>query len=319
MEKTVLCLLPAEARHREKLEQAGKGCRFVYDTPETVSAESIHAAEIILGLPPVALMNAPEKLEVLQSCYAGVDPYLKPGVLHEKTILLNSTGAYSQAVAEHGLACVMTLIKKLHLYRDAQKRSDWTDFGTVSSLLGATVLVVGLGDIGGYFARLAKALGSYVIGIKRRPSAKPDYVDELYTMEALDEQLGRADVIFSVLPGTSATHHIYTLERFERMKRSAVFVNCGRGGAVASDVLYTALHEGLIASAAVDVTEPEPLPAESPLWQLDNLLLTPHISGQNHLPATFERVVDIAAENLRRYLAREELVNVVDWATGYKK
>ena len=103
------------------------------------------------------------------------------------------------------------------------------------------------------------------------------------------------------------------------MKRSAVFVNCGRGGAVASDVLYTALHEGLIASAAVDVTEPEPLPAESPLWQLDNLLLTPHISGQNHLPATFERVVDIAAENLRRYLAGEELVNVVDWATGYKK
>ena len=319
MEKTVLCLLPVEERHRNKLESAGAGCRFVYSAPETVTKEAIHDAEIILGLPPVPLMNAPEKLEVLQSCYAGVDPYLKPGVLRENTILLNSTGAYSQAVAEHGLACVMTLIKKLHLYRDAQKQNNWTDFGTVSSLYGATVLVVGLGDIGCYFANLVKALGSYVIGVKRRASAKPDCVDELYTMEALDELLPRADVVFSVLPGTDATYHMYTAESFARMKKSALFVNCGRGGAVAGDVLYEALKSGIIAAAAVDVTEPEPLPAESPLWQLDNLLITPHISGQNHLPATFERVVNIAAENLRRYLAGEELLNVVDWETGYKK
>ena len=319
MEKTVLCLLPTEERHRKKLEEAGAGCRFVYAAPETVTAEEIHGAEIILGLPPVALMNAPEKLEVLQSCYAGVDPYLKPGVLHRNTILLNSTGAYSQAVAEHGLACTLTLIKKLHLYRDAQKQNNWTDFGTVSSLSDATVLVVGLGDIGCYYATLAKALGAYVIGVKRRPSAKPDCVDELCTMEMLDELLPRADVIFSVLPGTDATYHMYTAERFGRMKESAVFINCGRGGAVESAVLHEALKNGSIAAAAVDVTEPEPLPVDSPLWQLDNLLITPHISGQNHLPATFERVVNIAAENLRRYLAGEELMNVVDFATGYKK
>ena len=319
MEKTVLCLLPVEERHRQKLEAAGAGCRFVYATESSVTKEEIHNAEIILGIPPVELMNAPEKLEVLQSRYAGVDPYLKPGVLHEKTILLNSTGAYSQAVAEHGLACTLALIKKLHLYRDAQKQNNWTDFGTVTSLLGATVLVVGLGDIGCYYATLAKALGAFVIGVKRRPSAKPDCVDELYTMEALEDVLPRADVIFSVLPGTDATCHLYTDGHFARMKKTAVFINCGRGSAVASDVLYRALSEGVIACAAVDVTEPEPLPAESPLWQLDNLLLTPHISGQNHLPATFERVVDIAADNLRRYLAGEELRNVVDWETGYKK
>ncbi|MBE6969303.1 MAG: D-2-hydroxyacid dehydrogenase [Ruminococcaceae bacterium] len=319
MEKTVLCLLPVEERHRNKLEAAGRGCRFVYAAPETVTTEEIHSAEIILGLPPVARMNAPEKLEVLQSCYAGVDPYLKPGVLREGTLLLNSTGAYSQAVAEHGLACTLTLLKKLHLYRDAQRQKNWTDFGTVSSLADATVLVVGLGDIGGYYAALVKALGAYVIGVKRRPSAKPDGVDELYTMEALDELLPRADVIFSVLPGTDATFHMYTAERFERMKNTAVFINCGRGSAVESAVLLEALRSGAIACAAVDVTEPEPLPVDSPLWQLDNLLITPHISGQNHLPVTFERVVNIAAENLRRYLAGEELVNVVDWKTGYKK
>ena len=294
MEKTVLCLLPVEERHRRKLEAAGAGCRFVYASSETVTADELHAAEFIMGLPPAALMKAPERLDVLQSSYAGVDAYLKPGVLHEKTILLNSTGAYSQAVAEHGLACTLALLKKLHLYRDAQKRNDWTDFGTVTSLADATVLVVGLGDIGCLYADLVKRMGAYVIGIKRRPAAKPDFVDELYTMEALDELLPRADVVFSVLPGTEATYHMYTPERFARMKKSAMFINCGRGSAVAGDVLYEALVSGTIACAAVDVTEPEPLPADSPLWQLDNLLLTPHISGQNHLPATFERVVDIA-------------------------
>ena len=103
------------------------------------------------------------------------------------------------------------------------------------------------------------------------------------------------------------------------MGNNAVFLNLGRGGAVAGDVLYEVLSEGLIAAAAIDVTEPEPLPADSPLWQLDNLLITPHVSGYYHLPHTFECIVDIAAENLAHYFAGEELRNVVDFATGYKK
>jgi len=317
--KNVLCLLPAEAAHREKLENAAPGCRFVYSSIKTVTADEVAEANIILGNVPAALIKASPALELLQTNSAGVDPYIVPGVLHEKTLLANSTGAYSQAVAEHAFACTLALQKKLHLYRDAQKRSEWSDYGRVCSISDSTVLIMGLGDIGCWYARLVKAMGAYVIGVKRRPSEKPDYVDELYTMESVAELLPRADVIFSILPGTAATHHMYTKEMFAAMKPDAVFLNLGRGGAVAGDVLYEALSEGLIAAAAIDVTEPEPLPADSPLWQLDNLLITPHVSGFYHLPATFERVVDIAAENLRHYLSGEPVRNEVDFETGYKK
>lgn len=317
--KNVLCLLPVEARHKDKIEKAGEGCRFIYSSINTVSAEEVAEANIILGNVPATLIAASENLELLQTNSAGVDQYIKPGVLHKKTLLANATGAYSQTVAEHALACTLLLQKKLHLYRDAQKRAEWTDYGRVSSISDSVVLILGLGDIGCYYARLVKALGAYVIGVKRRSSAKPEYVDELYTMEAIDELLPRADVIFSILPGTPATYHMYTAERFDLMKKSAIFLNLGRGGAVAGDVLYDALTTGKIAAASIDVTEPEPLPADSPLWALDNLLLTPHASGFYHLPATFERVVDIAAENLRRYMAGEPVKNEVDFETGYKK
>ncbi len=317
--KTVLCLLPVEARHKEKLEKAGEGCNFVYVTDGNATEQQISEANIILGMPDPKKINASEKLELLQLNIAGADMYVKPGVLHKNTVLTNSTGAYSQAVAEHGAAMLMMLEKKLHLYRDAQKKHDWTDYGTVSSVVGQRVLIMGLGDIGCHFARIVKALGAEVVGVKRRAGVKPDYVDELYTMDKLDELLPTADVVFSVLPGTPATTHIYTAERFKMMKKSAIFINCGRGMAVENSVLYDALENGEIASAAIDVSEVEPLGADSPLWDLDNLIITPHVSGYYHLPATFERIVDIAAGNLKRYLAGEELKNLVDFETGYKK
>jgi phosphoglycerate dehydrogenase-like enzyme len=144
-------------------------------------------------------------------------------------------------------------------------------------------------------------------------------VDELAMTKDLDSVLPRADVVFSVLPNTAETRGIYTLERFDRMKDTAIFVNCGRGSAVSSETLYRALSEGKIQAAAVDVTEIEPLPADSPLWGLDNLVITPHISGGDHLPETYERIVDIAAANLLAYCAGGKLENVVDFATGYKK
>ena len=319
MSKKVLCVLPVAQRHKEKLECAGKDCEFTYVSADAVTDDQIAAAEIIIGCVPADRIRASERLELLQLNTAGADPYIVKGVLAEKTVLTNATGAYSKAVAEHALASCLMLQKKLHLYRDAQKRHEWTDFGTVTSMSDATVLVVGLGDIGRHFASLCRALGAYTIGVKRRSGEKPDCVDEMYTMDALHELLPRADVVFSVLPGTKAVYHLYTDELFDLMKSSAIFINCGRGGAVAGDVLYRALSEGKIASAAIDVTEPEPLGADSRLWELDNLLITPHVSGYYHLPETFERIVDIAAENLERFTNGRELKNIVDFATGYKK
>ena len=317
--KNVLVLMPVEERHRKKLEDAGAGCSFVYSSPAAVTQEQIQNANIILGQPKAEMIGASDNLEWLQLESAGTDAYIVPGVLSKKTVLTNATGAYSKAVSEHAFALTLMLMKKLYLYRDEQKKAFWSDHGTVSSLSDSTVAVVGLGDIGQAYARMVKAMGARVIGVKRRATDPPECVDELVMTQDLDTVLPRADVIMSVLPNTAATRYIYTLESFDRMKDTAFFINCGRGNAVSSEVLYQALSEHKIAAAAMDVAETEPLPADSPLWGLENLVITPHISGGFHLPETFERIVDIAAENLAAFLAGKELRNVVDFATGYKK
>ncbi|MDO5702271.1 MAG: D-2-hydroxyacid dehydrogenase [Lachnospiraceae bacterium] len=317
--KNVLVLSPVEARHKEMFESAASGCSFTYSTPSEVTGEQIESANAIIGMPKPDMLKASANLEWLQIESAGTDAYIKPGVLSPNTVLTNATGAYSKAVAEHAFALTLMLMKKLHLYRDDQRQAVWSDRGTVSSLADSTVAVIGLGDIGQHYAGLVKAMGAKVIGVKRRGGNPPACVDELVMTEDLDSVLPRADVIMSVLPNTAATRYIYTDERFDLMKDTAVFINCGRGNAVASDVLLRALSGHKIAAAAIDVTDPEPLPQDSPLWTLPDLVITPHISGGYHLPETFERIMAIAADNLAAYASGGELRNVVDFATGYKK
>ena len=317
--KTILSVLPLNDSHRKILEQAGEGCRFVYESPQSVTEEQIQQAEVILGCVPAKSIQGSQRLEWVQLNTAGADPYIVPGVLAEKTILTNATGAYGKAVSEHALSLTLMLQKKLYLYRSAQLRHEWYDYGTVTSMTNATVLVMGLGDIGLNYARLVKALGAKVIGVKRRPSACPEEIDELITTEQLDQVLPRADVVASFLPGNGQTYHTFDEARFSRMKPGAIFINCGRGGAVDSAALAKALENGPITAAAIDVAETEPLPKESPLWDLENLMITPHVAGWLHLPEILDRVVDIAAENLKAYLKGEELRNVVDFSTGYRR
>ena len=317
--KKVLVTLPLETKHKEQLLAAGAGCEMNFRDLAEVTGEDIASADILIGNVPAGMIGGASNLEWVQLGSSGADAYVKPGVLHPDTKLTNSTGAYSQAVAEHALAATMMLQKNLHLYRDNQLAARWQESGYVTSIADAAVAVIGLGEIGLHYARMAKSLGAYVMGVKRRPGPCPECVDELFLMDGLDEALRRADVVFTVLPETPATHHLFTAEKFDIMKDSAIFINCGRGGAVAEDVLFDALATGKIAAASIDVAEREPLPADSPLWALPNLFITPHVSGDFHLRQTHDRVVSIAAENLRRYLCGEELMNPVDFQTGYRK
>lgn len=319
MKKALVFLPNINDQHRQKLIAAAEGCELVFKAPSEVTQADLDSDYCALvGLVPPAFLHG-QSYELVQLSSAGADAYVAPGVLGEGTTLCCCTGAYSQTVAEHALAATLMLLKKLHLYRDDQARHFWADEGTTGTIDGATVLIMGLGDIGRYYARMAKALGAYVIGVKRRPGEKPDCVDELYTTDQFEEIVGRADIVFSVMPGTPATTHFYTLERFALMKPSAIFINCGRGTAVSADVLYEALEKKLVAAAAVDVFETEPLPSDSPLWDVPNLLLTPHASGFFHLPATINRVVDICADNLKAWAKGGQYRNIVDFSSGYKK
>ena len=317
--KKILVVLPVSEGQKEKLEEyADKSC-FTYTSYKKATEEMVKEADIIIGNIDPDLLEYAEHLEWLQLNSAGADAYVKRGVLPENVMLTNATGAYGPGVAEHMLAVLFSLQKKLHLYRDNQNQCEWYDEGEVTSLRGGCALIVGLGDIGLYFARLLRNFGYRIIGIKRRPGQVPQGVDELYTMDHLDELLPEADVVFSILPETKVTKNLFNARRFREMKNSAIFLNAGRGSAVNTEDLCQALIAGEIYGAGLDVTDPEPLPSQHKLWNMQNAVITPHISGDFHHPATLYRIVDIVAGNLKRYCAGEPLINIVDRETGYRK
>lgn len=338
--KHILVTIPLSKEQRENLEQAarqegaeirfrlgealpsGRGGQLPFPQllpAELVTEEDIAWAHAILGNVQPDLLKHASQLEWMQTSSAGVEWYTRPGVLPEGAVLTNATGAYGLAISEHMLGMLLMIFKKLELYRDAQLRREWGSQGQVRTLRGATVLVLGLGDIGGDFARLCKALGAYVIGLRRTGGEKPEFADELCLTGELDALLPRADVVAATLPGTPQTRGMLSRERIGRMKPGAVVLNVGRGNLIDTEALCDALESGRLAGAGLDVTDPEPLPPEHRLWGISTAVITPHVSGGYHLWETLDRIAGIFAENLGRYLRGEPLRNQVDFATGYRR
>lgn len=314
----ILVAMKTSEHHREQLKKSAAGAELRFVPAAQVTEDDLADVEAVLGNVPTELLPAAKKLRWLQLNTAGADAYCKAGILPEDVVLTNATGAYGLALSEHLLAQLLAMMKKLYPYYDNQREGIWRDEGQVTSIEEATVLILGIGDIGRAFARRVKALGAYVIGVRRREGAKPVGIDEIGTMDHLDSLLARADVIVSVLPGTAATTGLFNKERFAAMKKGAYFLNIGRGNAVVTDDLMEAMKEGRLAGAALDVTDPEPLPGEHPLWHAPNVYITPHISGDDHLSATQDKIVQIAARNLAAFLQGAPLENLVSRETGYR-
>lgn len=284
-----------------------------------VTEEDITWADAVLGNVQPELLRKASRLRWMQTSSAGVEFYLQPGVLPKGAILTNATGAYGLAISEHMLGMLLMIFKKLELYRDAQRQSIWQSQGTVRSVFGSTVLVLGIGDIGSEFAKLCKAMGAYVIGLRRTDGEKPDYVDEIHLTDDVDTLLPRADVVAVTLPGTPATRNLLNRERLSKMKSGAVVLNVGRGSIIDTEALCDGLESGQLGGAGLDVTDPEPLPGGHRLWNIPTAVVTPHVSGGYHLPETHQRIVNIFSENLRRFLEEKPLMNVVDPGTGYRR
>lgn len=315
---------PFTAEQKEWIEgaasmaPAGTQRQLIFCEKRDITPKLLADAEVILGnlADPRQVQWAP-CLKWIQLNNAGTEGYCTPGLLPEGAVLTNATGAYGLAISEHMIGCLFLLRKKLQLYHSNQLAHEWRSEGHVGVIQGTTVLVIGLGDIGLTFARKMKALGCHTIGIKRRIGQKPDGVDELYGLDSLDSLLPRADVTAMSLPGNDSTRHILDRRRIGLLPRNAIILNVGRGTAIDTDALSDALYAGRITGAALDVTDPEPLPADHPLWDAPGAILTPHVSGGYSLPETLAQIAEIFAENLGRYLAGQELRNVVDMETGY--
>ena len=312
----ILVTPPVNEKHKALIESACPGGTFRYVPQKEVTADDVRDADVILGNIPHALVPECRNLKLLHLNMAGADGY--PERMPEGATLANSSGAYGLAISEHMLAMLLSIKKKLYPYYENQQRSLWHDEGGVTSVEDAVVLSVGMGDIGGEFARKCKLLGAYTMGIRRTVREKPDYIDEMHTLSELDELLPRCDVVALSLPSGKDSTGLMDERRLRLMKPGAVLINVGRGKAIVTDDLIKVCSEGLI-SAALDVTDPEPLPEDHPLWHTPNVYVTPHISGFFHLPQTLDRIIAISAENLRRFVSGEKLLNVVDSATGYRR
>lgn len=315
--KNILVLWDLTPAQKQHLESCAPSAQFAY-VPETkVSENDVANANAILGNLPLPLVKAAPQLEWLQLNSAGANGYCDPGVLRPETVLTNASGAYGLAISEHMIGMVLMLQKKLDRYYRNQQAHIWRDEGKVRGIWNSRTLVIGMGNIGTEFAKRMHALGSEVVGIRRTLRDKPDCYAEQYTMDSLEQELPKADIVALCLPGTDATTQVLNASRLAHLKSSAVLVNVGRGALLDHDALAQLLLDHKIGGAALDVAAPEPLPTDHPLWDAPNTLITPHISGGYHMKETFELILQIAAGNLRAYEAGEPLKHQVDREAGY--
>ncbi len=264
-------------------------------------------------------LAAARRLKWFQTISTGVENQPLPELAERNILVTNNSGVCATNIAEHLMAMILAFARQLpHLIR-GQVEHEWRDQSTrarVFEIEGQTVFVVGLGDIGLAFAERASAFGMRVVGVRRRrDGATPRAVGELVAVDDLGEALVRADHVAICLPLTDRTRHLFDAALLGCLKPSAYLYNIGRGGIVDTAALVEALRAGRLAGAGLDVTDPEPLPPDSPLWEMENVLLTSHTSGGT--PRHWDRATDVLATNIARFQAGDTLVNRVDLREGY--
>jgi phosphoglycerate dehydrogenase-like enzyme len=264
---------------------------------------------------------AARKLKWIQTNYVGVESFLYPEVVESDVIITNAGGVNTIPVAEHAIGLIFCLSRKLNLFIRNQIEKKWKTsnaelLSQMKEVDGKTLGIVGVGRIGGEIVKKAKCLGMKTIAARKNTSApKPDHVDKLVSSENLDQLLAESDFVVLQLPTTAETKNMIGEKEFRSMKPTAFLINTGRGDVVQEDELIKALKEGWIAGAALDTFADEPLPENSPLWDMQNVVITPHVAGLT--PYYFDRLIEVFCENLKRFINKEQLVNVVDKRRGY--
>ncbi len=262
---------------------------------------------------------AATSLQWFQSIGAGVDRVLLPGMRENGLIVTNTSGIHASNISEHVLAMMLALARRFPFLMRSQVERAWRDDEGrqgVFELNGQTLLVVGYGDIGQALATKASALGMRVIAVKRRSGVEPPAnVDMLGGYEHLPAFVAQADHVAICLPQTPETIGLFDADLIARMKPGSYLYNIGRGPIIDTDALVEAIESGHLGGAGLDVTEPEPLPGDSPLWDRENVLITMHTAGAT--PQFWPRIVGIIIENVKRFRSGEPLINVVDYDTGY--
>jgi len=309
-----------DAAQLERIRGAAPGARVVVapsgDDWDRVKCEVAARVEVFLGFAPVRDLPLLPKLAWVQQPGAGADWLMHAPAFRDSAILLtNASGVHAIPIAEHVLALMFALSRRIHRFVRAQRDHEWRPRGRLGELDGATIGIVGLGSIGAKTAEKARGLNMRVLGLRRDPSRPCPHVERLFGPDQLHAMLPEVDWLVLAAALTPETTHLMGEREFAAMKERAYLINVGRGALVDEPALIRALRDGQIGGAGLDVFEREPLPADSPLWDMGNVVLTPHFAGAT--PHYAQRVTDIFVENLRRFQAGEPLVNQVDKRLAY--
>jgi phosphoglycerate dehydrogenase-like enzyme len=316
-----------EARQRESrpdavawLQEVAGDAEFVVAPSRDAAAKLLDGADVLLGYCSHETLKHGKNLRYILNYSAGVDKCTSSPLIRERDLLVtNMRRIYGPGIAEHTIGMMYMLTRKLHVFHDRQREQQW-DRGAVQrnemwEVQGRTLLIVGLGGVGTEIARRASALGMRVLATRNSSREGPDFVAYVGLSDELSELAAQADVVVNATPLTAATTGLFDRKFFSKMKPGAYFINVGRGKSVVTGDLIEALNSGRLGGAALDVQDPEPLPAGHPLWNASNIVITPHISAGSD--AQMQRFWLLVRENLRRYTQGEHMLNVVDIERGY--
>lgn len=305
--------------YAEAMTQVVPDMEVVYAAGRSEQLNALPGARACFGTLDAELLKAAPQLEWLAAPAAGPPKgYYFDELIASAVQVTNFRGIFNDHISAHIMAFVLCFARGMHQYFRDQFAGEWRKGGEMrpsAHLPEATALIVGIGGIGSATAVHCKHFGMRVLGVDPRVQAAPAGVDELHLPADLDALLPQADFVILTAPQTPSTEGLFTASKFALMKETAFFINIGRGSNVALTDLDQALRQGVIAGAALDVFETEPLPAEHPLWKAPNFLMTPHTAAAG--PYLGQRRLDLMVENCRRFAAGDELVNVVDKANWF--
>jgi phosphoglycerate dehydrogenase-like enzyme len=323
--KMILVLIGLEDRHLDAIRTAAPGAQIIVLSDPKEMAEKLGSflpdVEVILANPYrdrtmlTEILNAP-RLRWIQQRSAGANWLMDyPRVAESDLIVTNASGIHAIPISEHILALMFCLARDVQRSIRDQVEHRWNRIHRVAELDGQTMGLIGLGAVGEKTAEKAKVLNMRVLGVRRHPGCSTIGVDQTYGPENLLEVLPQADWVVITAPLTPETKGMIGERELKALKKSAYMINVSRGSIIQEQALVKALQEKWIAGAGLDVFEQEPLPASSPLWDMENVVITAHYAGGT--PHYLDRLMEIFLENLRRYQARTPLINTVDKRLGY--
>jgi phosphoglycerate dehydrogenase-like enzyme len=292
-------------------------CEWRFRSGETCTREDVEWANVIHGFPDRSYLAGAKDLQWLHLMSAGVEGYADPSLYgNPKTVLTRSAGVHGPSMAEHAIGLALAVSRNFPLLYEHQKAHDWHFEVARVELFNSTVVMLGTGYLASDIIQRLKGFGCRIIGVRRdctKPA--PEGVDKVYPIEDLKKVLPQADYLFNTLPYTPATRNLLSTEEFKAAKSSMILINMGRGGTVDTPALVEALRSGEIGGAGLDVTEPEPLNPKNPLWDLPNVVISPHCSAVSK--TTNSRRNEMFLRQLDRFLAGKPLEGVVDFSAGY--